>query len=362
MTGREHMGAASGGGVATRERSSVLRLFALVFALVAGVSMVLGAKLSAAQAAPLGGLKQFRVPTDNSQPRHITVGSDGNLWFTEGNEIFTPNADPETGGTFHNNIGRITPAGDITEFRVDGCQCFLNDIVQGPNNILYYTTNNQGLGRITTSGEVLPTVEPGNSNALGNGVAAHGDTIWYTDFNNNSLWRYNVSAGDFTQFVVPTPGASPFDVAVAPDGTVWFTEPGAQAIGRLDPVTGAFTETPVPVGTPRQIDISSDGKVWFTERFTPQAVGRLDPANNNEVTVFPLASNPGPEDIAAAPNGAMWFTQSTAGNVARITPDGTITEGRSVKNSEPFGITVAPDGNPWYAMMSANKIARLTPN
>src|SRR4051794_13016481 len=27
--------------------------------------------------------KSFRVPTANSQPRQITLGSDGNMWFTE---------------------------------------------------------------------------------------------------------------------------------------------------------------------------------------------------------------------------------------------------------------------------------------
>jgi streptogramin lyase len=67
----------------------------------------------------------------------------------------------------------------------------------------------------------------------------------------------------------------------------------------------------------------------------------------------------GPEDIAAAPNGAMWFTQFGAGNIARITSDGTISEGRSVRNSGPLGITVAPNGDPWYAMPRANKIATL---
>jgi streptogramin lyase len=82
----------------THQRSSNLSLFALVFALVAGLAIALGAMLSAAQAAPVGKLTQFRVPTDNSQPRHITVGSDGNLWFTEGNEIFTPNPDDPEGG------------------------------------------------------------------------------------------------------------------------------------------------------------------------------------------------------------------------------------------------------------------------
>ena len=83
----------------THQRSSNLRLFALAFALVAGLTIALGAVLSAAQAAPVGKLTQFKVPTPNSEPRSITNGSDGNLWFIEGNEIFTPNPDdPGAGG------------------------------------------------------------------------------------------------------------------------------------------------------------------------------------------------------------------------------------------------------------------------
>src|SRR4051794_33696306 len=50
-------------------------------ALAMGLVLVLG---STAMAAPVGVLKQFKVPTANSQPRAITNGSDGNRWFTEG--------------------------------------------------------------------------------------------------------------------------------------------------------------------------------------------------------------------------------------------------------------------------------------
>jgi virginiamycin B lyase len=77
------------------------------------------------------------------------------------------------------------------------------------------------------------------------------------------------------------------------------------------------------------------------------------------VTEFPLAAGAGPEGIAAAPDGSAWFTQSNAGNIARITAAGAITEARVVRGSEPFGITVAADGNPWYTELSANKIAVL---
>ncbi len=341
----------------THQRSSKLRLFALVFALVAGLAIVLGAMRSTAQAAPVGTLKQFRVPTDNSQPRYIAVGADRNLWFTEGNEFFTPNPDPETGGTFHNQIGRITPAGNIDEFRVDGCQCFLNDIVQGPNRVLYFTTNNQRLGRITTAGAVRPFIE--TPFVVCDSLARRGDDLWINDFNTGSIWRYDVPTRVFTEF--PT-GSTPLDVAVAPDGIVWFTDAFDGSvdgqIGRLDPATGAVTAIDVD-GFPRQIDVATDGAVWFTERFTPQGVGRVDPVPNptpEDVTLFP--ADGGPEDIASAAGGSMWFTRTTAGNIARISPAGAITaESRAVKGSEPFGITVAPNGDPWFTMMSANKVA-----
>jgi streptogramin lyase len=337
----------------SHQSSSNLRLFALAFALVAGLAIVLGAILSAAQAAPVGTLKQFRVPTDNSQPRYIAEGSDGNLWFTEGNEFFTPNPDPNTGGTFHNQVGRITPAGAITEFRVDGCQCFLNDIVQGPNNILYITTNSNRLVSLTTAGMVRPFIE--TPFVVGDSLARRGNDLWINDFNTGSIWRYNVQTGAFTEF--PT-GSTPLDVAVAPNGIVWFTDSFDGSvdgqIGRLDPATGAITTIDVD-GFPRQIDVATDGAVWFTERFTPQAVGRINPTTN-AVTLFP--ADGGPEDIAPAAGGSMWFTRTTTGSIARISPAGVITaESKAVRNSEPFGITVASNGNPWFTMMSANKIA-----
>jgi streptogramin lyase len=315
--------------------------------LAAGLAL---AVVSIAQAAPIGTLKQFRVPTPNANPKEITQGSDGNFWFTESH------VNPPQSQNHH--VARITPGGDITEFLV--CDfCFPNDIVQGPNDVLYFTKSDPALGRITTDGQVLPDVVAPNSLANGNGIAARGNDVFWAAFNTNSIWRYSAATGVFTEFPIPTAGAIPFDVAVAADGSVWFTEFGADQLGHLDPATGAIVETSVGNGPngPRELAIATDGRVWFTRRFD-QSVGFLDPATN-AVTEFALATPTGPEGIAAASDGSMWFTQSVAGNIARITSTGVITEGRSVKGSEPFGVTVAADGNPWYAELSANKIATL---
>src|SRR5262245_33522106 len=61
--------------------------------------------------APFGFLTEFPIPTRAGQPAGttsnpwaITLGPDKNLWFTE--------QDP----TYGNRIGRITPAGALTEY------------------------------------------------------------------------------------------------------------------------------------------------------------------------------------------------------------------------------------------------------
>ncbi len=119
----------------------------LTTTVAAGLALSVG---SAALAAPVGALKQFKVPTARSQPRSITNGSDGNFWFTEGN----PNAAAR--------IGRVTPTGAITEFDANCSGCILSDIIQGPNDILYITSNDPILLRVNpATGEFLdPVLDP----------------------------------------------------------------------------------------------------------------------------------------------------------------------------------------------------------
>jgi streptogramin lyase len=329
---------------------------AIATVLASGVVLSLG---STASAAPIGALKQFKVPTADSQPRAITNGSDGNRWFTEGTEF--------TGAPA--KIARITPAGEITEFApdvADGCNgCIITDIAQGPGGILYITSNDPTLMRfdVATQSFEAPVQMP-NTSALGGEVAVSATDAWITDFNNDVVWRYHLSNGQFTS----SPVSDPADVAVDVAGNAWFAQPGdvnapgTSNIGRIDAGTGAVTLTPTTDGSttvaPRSVTVASDGQVWFTARFTPQAVGRLSPAMN-AVTIFLTPSNPGPQDIAASPDGTVWFTQTLKGNSARIDNAGVIAEGKAVKGSQPFGITVAPNGDPWYTMFAANKIATL---
>ena len=70
--------------------------------------------------------RTHRIPTPDARPYICTEGADGNLWFTE---IGDPG-----------QIGRITPAGVITEFATGLTNNSAPDqIVAGPDGNLWFT-------------------------------------------------------------------------------------------------------------------------------------------------------------------------------------------------------------------------------
>lgn len=304
----------------------------------------------AAQAATLGTLKEYRLPT-STDPHQVTTASDGNVWVTV-QGAFNPVTFQQPG-----QVARVTPKGTITEF--DVCDsCITNDIVEGPDGILYISDNDGQLRRITTSGNLLSSISVGGE-VFGDplaGIAADPTSIWFADPFNSRIGRYDVFTSVFTFY----PAAGVDDVAVAADGTVWFT--GSNEIGELDPAVGVVSTTTLS-GEGTAIAIAPDGTVWVTEIFA-DLIGRLTPGTNaHQLQEFPTAANAGPLGIAVADDGNVWFTQNLRGNIARITADGVITEATkpiafsNPKRPDPIGITIDPTGNPWYAESLVDKVA-----
>lgn len=106
----------------------------------------------------------------------IDVGADSNLWFTE---------------VLAGVVGRITPAGVVTEFD-EGVPADFGPgrIAAGPDgNLWFVERDSDRIGSVSTAGVI--TVYDG-------------------------------------------PGSNPQDIAAGPDGNVWFTEGAPDAIGRVN--------------------------------------------------------------------------------------------------------------------------------
>jgi virginiamycin B lyase len=82
-----------------------------------------------------GTFTSFTVPTPGVEPACLTIGVDGNIWFTE------------YGG---NRSGRLTVMGDFAEFPIPTMGTVPHDIVAGPDDSLWFTlSSGNKLGRIT---------------------------------------------------------------------------------------------------------------------------------------------------------------------------------------------------------------------
>src|SRR5689334_18027969 len=70
-----------------------------------------------------------------------------------------------------------------------------------------------------------------------------------------------------------------------------------------------------------------------------------------------------PDEIAAGPDGNLWFTESDVNRIGKITPAGVITEYSAgiSPSSGPFGITAGPDGNLWFTEINGRRIGKITP-
>src|SRR5262249_13423248 len=125
----------------------------------------------------------------------------------------------------------------------------------------------------------------------------------------------------------------------------------------------SVTEFPIPDTTtarPEGITRGPDGNLWFAESIADR-IGRITPAG--VVTQFSLPFGSQPSQLTAGPDGNVWFTEPGSSRVGRITPAGVITEFSAgiTPNGRPVGISRGPDGNLWFTEAQANKIGRITP-
>lgn len=193
--------------------------------------------------------------------------------------------------------------------------------------------------------------------------------LWFTESSNQGgkIGEFNPVTEAFTEYTLPTAIVlgQPEAIAIGPNDTVWFTAPGADVVGELDPATGDFTTFPLPAGAnPSGISLGPDGNIWFTEPGI-SSIGSINPST------FALAqyitSGVHPLAITAAPDGLLWFTAPGAASIGSINPStGSITVVPDIPTYDggPLGITATSDSSGdtviWLSQYKQGSIAYYT--
>jgi streptogramin lyase len=328
-----------------------------LLAAAVGLAMAL-THASAALANPLGEVSEFHSGIDEGETEGITLGAEGDLWFTQ-------HAQSDSG-----EVGRITPEGEVTEFGagLTGFPAESGITTGGEGNLYFLALSGQGLGEITPTGETSDyPVQGGEPELVAITTDAEGD-VWFTQDNAAQIWR-KAPGGVPQRFGTGTSWTTPdYDtqgITVGHEGDIWFTEFSAHAVARVDPETGVATQfkTGIPSGAePTAITTGPEGDLWFTEDASADQLARITP--NGNVTQFKTGGSSGtPDGIAAGPEGDLWMTEIENDKIWRVTPGGEatgfLTGDLNNGSDTPLAITAGAEGNMWFTQGESDEIGRI---
>ncbi|HEY7062701.1 MAG TPA: Virginiamycin B lyase [Chloroflexota bacterium] len=281
-------------------------------------------------------------------PMRIAAGDDGSIWLT----YFAPN---------QNKIGRVRPDLTYTDYHLRTPLSGPYEITNGPDGAMWFTEpGRNAIGRITPDGicSHIPLSSP--ASALFGIAAGHDGAIWFAENNTNRIMRTTVS-GRVEQVAQLTTSGGPWHIAPGLNGIMWFTA-GSDAArlhsirpdGHVD-----FYELPRNGTVVGDIAVAPDGAVWFTEPRDDQ-IGRMI-ADVSIVEMVVPTPDARPIGITYGPDGAIWFTESGAGKIGRITTDGQITEFELPgPDNDPSDIVAGRDGALWFNYHTAPRVGRIT--
>jgi streptogramin lyase len=267
------------------------------------------------------------------------------------------------GGVIEYPVPNPSPAGATCA----GCgTASLSGIAAGPDgNVWYFDVGQNLVGRVTPAGSITQFAVPGTGSGSEGIVGAPDGNIWMVarTVTNGHDWILKISpAGVVTKYPLAD-GVGPEGITWGPDGNIWFTEFWAGRVGRMTPA-GVVTEFSLPIPNPRGIVTGPDHNLWIAEGdLQHESIARM--TIGGQVTEYPLGSDVihqlQPSNIVAGPDGNLWFTEQTANQVGRITPEGVITEFPLPEKLGAFGVASGADGNVWFTSLSGNVVGRITP-
>jgi poly(3-hydroxybutyrate) depolymerase len=283
-------------------------------------------------------IRVYRLPTVGAEPFDVAIGSDGSVWFTE----FAAN-----------KIGRISPAGVMTQFTVPTAKSGPYQITAGADGAMWFTEyNTTKIGRVSHAGRITEFQIPGQSYGGAAITTAPSGEVLSPD----PAGFVNVisPSGPVTRIHVPADLGLPFAIARLRDGTLWLSElTGFYEFSRyllaFPDGSGqpSLTVTlPSPLSDVVALAAGPQDSVWFAD-FGGSDVGEV--SAHGQVSL--LAADPGLgglSDVAAGPGGSMWFSEQD-GIVGRVDSGGRVTE-----------LALPPDGNATGIAAGAGKSVWVT--
>lgn len=208
--------------------------------------------------------------------------------------------------------------------------------------------------------------------------------LWIEQYLSSQVARFDPATNTFAEYDTPMPLSVPGGMAFGPDGGMWMPEVTGNALLRVDPADGSMREYPLPwadalntrasslplhlgVGLANDVTAGPDGALWFT-------LGGLNAIGRFDLTTHQFAEYPVPNEVLGQVQALFGIIKQGPGNTvvmdlpqqnAVVTLD--VYTHRFVEYpmptplSFPVGVWTASDGSIWVTESLGMKVARIDP-
>ena len=232
----------------------------------------------------------------------------------------------------------------------------------------YYGNANRIARLDPATGEVQEFRVPNKTTAgIHSAVPAPDGSVWFSEQGANKIGKWDPATQTITEYqhnYIPgkeltTAGGSRHTIRVDAQGNVWST---GSPLSKFDPKTGKFTDFP-EVPTAYGIEADANGNIWFSEFVETGKLGKVD-AKTGKVTKYALPTPKAyPRRMALDPQGYVWVAEYRGGKIARFDVKKETFQEFSLPGGSPTPYAIALDRNNfiWYSSMDLDTINRLDP-
>jgi virginiamycin B lyase len=259
-----------------------------------------------------GNFKEYPLKTPNSGPHGLVADKQGNIWFTAISGGYVGRLDPKTG--------------EIAEYRpADGTRIDPHTPVIDHDGLVWFTNEETNyIGRLNPKTGKMDLKQVPTSHAVPYGiVVTKSNAAVFCEFGSNKLAIIDPKSMDIHEYTLPNAGSRPRRLALAPDGSIYYTDFARGYLGHFDPSSGKLLkEWPSPGGAqsrPYGIAVSSDGAVWYSESgVKPNTLVKFDPGSESFSQEAIPSGGGVVRNMVATPDGKLYLACSGVNKVAVV--------------------------------------------
>jgi virginiamycin B lyase len=247
-------------------------------------------------------IKEYELPTPKSRPHDPAVAPDGSLWYTAQGA---------------NKLGRLDPqTGQFKEYPLKAPGSGPHGLVADRDGNIWFTAIAGGyVGKLDPRSGEITEYRPASRTEIDPHTPTldHDGILWFTNEETNYVGRLDPKTGRMTLAKSPTPHAVPYGIVVLPSNVPIFCEFGTNKLATIDPRTMTIHEYVLPAASarPRRLALAPDGSIFYTD-YARGYLGHFDPVAGKLLKEWPSpgGADSEPYGIAITNDGEVWYSES----------------------------------------------------